>query len=149
MQRANIDQQIQPPLVSDAQPLDDNEPFISKEINQLDDLSSPNAIISLPSNQSSLDHDNSQISKFQAFSEFLIVYLNRTYDLRPREGSGRPPKIRIINEPHIKTPETLTAILQPLNQIVETSQIGKIILTTFNFEKALERVKIPIPLAEL
>jgi len=36
-----------------------------------------------------------------------------------------------------------------LNQIGETSQIDKTILTTFNVERELERVKIPIPLDEL
>lgn len=75
--------------------------------------------------------------------------MNRRYDIRPRLGPGRPPKSPTKNEPQIKYAKTKTIIIQPLSQIVETSQIDKIILTAFNVERELERVKMPIPLAKL
>jgi len=75
--------------------------------------------------------------------------LNRRYDLRPRSGPSRPPKSPTLNEPQIKFVETQTTIIQPLNLIVETSQIDKIVLTTFNVERELGRVKIPIPLHDM
>jgi len=45
--------------------------------------------------------------------------------------------------------ETQTTTIQPLNQSIDTAQIEKTILTTFNVEKELKRVKIPIPLSKL
>jgi len=95
------------------------------------------------------DQESSQVSKYHAFFEFLIAELNKIYDLRPRPGLGRPPKETPTIEPHTKSIKTQTNIIRPLNQPTDTTQIEKTILTTFNVEKELERVKIPIPLSEL
>lgn len=75
--------------------------------------------------------------------------MNKRYDLRPRSWLGRPPKKPIINEPQIKSTKTQTTTIQPLNQIAKRTLIYNTTLTTFNVERELERVKIPIPLSEL
>lgn len=75
--------------------------------------------------------------------------MNRSYDLRPSSTPGRPPKSPPVNEPQMKFAEAQTTIIQPLNQIVERSQIDKKKLTTFNVERELERVKISILLAKM
>ena len=131
------------------QQLDDIGPLISKDINNFDSTYVHNAIVPHPSNQSSQNQQDNQISKYQAFFEFLIGELNRRYDLRPRAGPSRPPKGPIQNEPQIKSVEIQTTIIQPLNKIGETSQIDKTVLAKFNVERELERVKITIPLDEL
>jgi len=46
--------------------------LIFEDINNFDSLSVHNAIVSHPSNQSSQDQEDNQISKYQAFFEFLI-----------------------------------------------------------------------------
>ena len=133
----------------DDQQLDDIGHLISEDINNWDHSFVHNAIISHPLNQSSQDQEDSQISKYNAFSEFLITEWNRRYDLRPRSRPGRPPKSPTINEPQIKSVETQTTNIHPLNQTTETSLIDKIVLTTFNVERELERVRILVPLSEL
>lgn len=95
------------------------------------------------------NQENSQVSKYRAFSEFLIIELNTRYDLRPRPGPGRPPKNMDVNERPIKTTETKTTTIQPFTQSNEPNLVDKMVLTTFNVERELERVKIPIPLSGL
>jgi len=128
---------------------EDISPLISEDINNMDHSSLQNTIVSLPLNQSSQDQEDSQISKYQALSEFLIAKLNRRYDLRPRSGPSRPLKNPIVSEPQNKSIETQTTTIQPLNQIVETTPFDKTALTTFNVERELERIKIPIHLSEI
>lgn len=75
--------------------------------------------------------------------------MNRRYYLRPRSRPGRPPKNPIVNESQSKSTESQTITIQPLNQWNETNSIDETLLTTFNVENELERVKIPIPLSKL
>jgi len=75
--------------------------------------------------------------------------LNKRYDLRPRPGPRRPPKETLVIEPCGKTVQTQTTFIQPREQSINTPQNNKNALTTFNVEKKLERVKIPIPLSKL
>jgi len=131
----------------DDQKLEDTSPLITDDINNLDHSFVQNAMLPL-SQSSQQDQEDSQISKYQAFSKFLIRKLNRR-DLRTRLGPSRPPKNPIVNEPHIKSTESRTTKIQLLNQPNETNSIDKIVLTTFNVEKELERVKIAIPLSEI
>jgi len=56
-----------------------------------------------------------------------------------------PPTIKS----HTKDVETQTTIILPLNPSIDTTQIENFVLTAFNVEKELERVKILIPLLEL
>lgn len=132
-------------MIDDQQPNDIGH-LISEYINNFYSTYVHNVIVPHPSNQSSENQEDNQISKYQAFFKFLIGELNRRYNLRPRAGPGRPTKGPIQNEPQIKSVETKTTIFQPLNQTCETSQIDKTVLTTFNVERELERLKIPIPL---
>lgn len=71
--------------------------------------------------------------------------MNKGYDLRPRVGPRRPLKETPIIKPHTKVAKTQTTITHPLNQSTDTTQNGKNDLITFNVEKELERIKIPIP----
>ena len=71
------------------------------------------------------DQDSLQASKYHAFSEFLIVELNKRYDLRPRPSPGRPPKETPTIEPHTKAAKTQTTIIRPLNQSTDTTKIEK------------------------
>lgn len=60
------------------------------------------AIVPSSSSQSlEQEQEDTQLSKDQAFSEFLITELNKRYDLRPRAGPGRPPKATATIEPTI------------------------------------------------
>ena len=149
LQKPSNDHKIPPPLLIDDQNPDDNTLSIKKYINNIDNTSVQTATVPIPQNQIPQDdQENSQVSKYQDFSKFLINELNRRYDLRPRAGPRRPPKNPVIIETQIKSVETQTKTIQPLNQPIDTTSIDKIILT-FNVEKELERVKIPIPLSEL
>ena len=90
---------------------------ITEDINNMDTYCNQTIIIPLSQqNQVQEDQESSQVSKYHAFSEFLIVELNKRYDLRPRPGPGRPPKETPIIEPRTKAVETQTIIIQPLNQ---------------------------------
>lgn len=100
----------------DDQQQDDIGDLISKDINNFYSTSIHNAIVPRPSNQSSQNQEDNQISKYQSFYDFLIGELNRRYDIRPKEGPSRPPKGPIQNEPQIKSIENKTTIIQPLNQ---------------------------------
>ena len=71
------------------------------------------------------------------------------YDLRPRPGPGIPPKETPTIEHRTKSVETQTTIIRPLNQSTNIAPIENTVLTAFNVEKELERVKIPIPLSKL
>lgn len=67
------------------------------------------AILSTSSSQYfEQEQGDAQISKYQAFSEFLIAELNKRYDLRPRLGPCRPPKSTTTIEPAIKSIRTQT-----------------------------------------
>jgi len=79
----------------------------------------------------------------------LVADLNKRYDLRPGSGLDRPPKYTTIIEPTIKSIQTQTPTPQTTDSSTETFSSDKTILTTFNIEKELERVKITIPLVEL
>ena len=132
--------------------IDDQEPevvlVISKDINYFDDQSSENAIVPINQNQPLVQNkESSQVDKYQAFSELLIVELNRRYDLRPRKGHGRPVKKVNVDDPPDKVVETPS--VQPQNQSQENSTIEKYVPIVFNVERELERVKNPIPLFEL
>jgi len=130
--------------------LDENTMTITEDINNMDTSSNQTVIIPLSQqNQVQEDQESSQVSKYHAFSKFLIAELNKRYDLRPRPGPGRPPKEAPIIETRTKAAETQTTVIRPLNQSTDTTQNDKNALTTFNVEKELERVKIPIPLLEL
>lgn len=73
LQRQSIDQHIQPPLMIDDQQPDDIGHLISEDINNIDHSSVHNVIVSHSLNQPSQDQEDHQISKYQAFFEFLIV----------------------------------------------------------------------------
>jgi len=75
--------------------------------------------------------------------------LNKRYDQRPRSSLGRPPKSTTIIELAVTTIQTQTSTPQTTESSTETLTFDKTVLTTFNIEKELERVKIPIPLVEL
>lgn len=82
----------------------------------MDTSSGQDTIVPLSQNKKiQEDHESSQVSKYHAFSEFLIVELNKRYDLRPILGPGKnlkePPSI----EPHSKSIETQEITIQPLN----------------------------------
>ena len=120
---------------------------IIEYINNMDRYFGQTTIIPLSQNKKvQEDQKSSQVSKYHAFSKFLIADFNKRFDLRPRVGPVRPPKEYPTIEPHTKTVETQTTTIRPLNQSIDTTQIEKTILTAFNVEKELERVKIPIPL---
>ena len=57
----------------DDQQLANIGPLISEDINNFDSLSVHNAIAPHPSNQSSKNQEDNQISKYQALCEFLLV----------------------------------------------------------------------------
>ena len=79
---------------------------ITEDINSMDSSSSQIVIIPLSEqNQVQEDQEASQVSKYHAFSEFLIAELNKRYDLRPRPGPRRPPKETLIIEPRTKIVE--------------------------------------------
>lgn len=70
---------------------------------------SPNQTILIPltqQNQVKEDQESSQVSKYHAFSEFLIAELNKIYDPRPRPGPGRPSKETPVIEPRAKSAQT-------------------------------------------
>jgi len=124
--------------------------IITENINNMDTFSGQTTIIFLSQHeQVQQDQESSQVSKYHVFYEFLIVELNKRYDLRPRPGPRRPPKETPTIKPHTKVIETQTITIQTLNQQTHTTQIEKIVLTIFNLEKELERVKIPVPLSQL
>jgi len=75
---------------------------------------------------------DAQLSKYQAHSEFLIVELNKRYDLRPRSGPGRPSKSTTIIETAIKSIKTQTPTTQTTKSSTQTFSFDKTILTTFN-----------------
>lgn len=123
---------------------------ITEDINNMDTSSGQTVIIPLSQQkQVQEDQEPSQVSKYHAFYEFLIAELNKRYDPIPRSGPGRPLKEPPRIEACTKVVKPQTTIIQPLNQSTDTIQIEKIILTAFNVENELERVKIPIPLSEL
>ena len=123
---------------------------ITEDINSMDSSSNQTTIIPLSQqNQVQEDQEASQVSKYHAFSEFLMVELNKRYDLRPRPGLRRPPKETPIIEPRIKTAKAQTTLIHSLDQSIDTTQAGKKNLIAFNVKKELERVKIPISLSEL
>jgi len=94
-------------LLIDDQQLDDNTMTITEYINNMDTSSNQTIVIPLTQqNQVQEDQESSQASKYHAFSKFLIAELNKRYDLRPRPGSGKPPKETPVIEPHAKTTET-------------------------------------------
>ena len=136
LQRPHNDQQVPTPLLIDDQQPDEITLYITEDINNVDHTSLQTSIVPIPQIQTIQEYqDTSQVSKYQVFSEFLIVELNRRYDLRPRAGPCRPPKNPVIIEPQVKTVETQTTSIQPLNHPNGTSQIDKTVLTTFNIEK--------------
>ena len=109
---------------------------ITEYINNMDTSSRQTSIIPLSQlKQVQEDQESSQVSKYHAFSEFLIIKLNKRYDLRPRPGLGRPPKEPPTIEPRTKVFETQTTVIRPLNQSTNTAQNEKHALTTFNVEK--------------
>lgn len=69
--------------------------------------------------------------------------------IRPRSSPWRPSKSATIIEPAIKSIQTQTPTPQTTKSSTTTFSSDKTILTTFNIEKELERVNVPIPLAEL
>lgn len=95
------------------------------------------------------DQESSWVAKYHSFSKFLIAKLNKRHDLKPRPSPRIPLKEPPIIEHHTRVVETQKTTIQPLYQSTDTTQIYKTVLTTFNVEKELERVKIPIPLSEL
>jgi len=150
LQRLGSDQNIQPPLLIDDQQSQDSGPLIIEDINNIDSLAIQMAIVPSSSSQYfELEVGDTQISIYQEFSEFLIIELNKIYSLRPRSSPGRPPKSTTIIEPAMKTIQTQIPSPQTIESSIETLPFDKTILTTFNIEKELERVKIPIPLAKL
>lgn len=54
------------------------------------------------------EQEDTQLSKYQAFSKFLIAELNKIYDLRPIVGPGRNPKATTTIEPAVKSIQTQT-----------------------------------------
>ena len=109
---------------------------ITEDINSMDSSSNQTAIIPLSQqNQVQEDREASRVSKYHAFSKFLIAELNKRCDLRPRPGPGRPPKETPVIEPRTKTVEAQTTLIRPLDQSIDTTQTSKNILTTFNVEK--------------
>lgn len=133
VQRPGNDQQIPIALLIDDQQPDEYTMTIIEDINNMDTSSNQAVIIPLSQqNQVQEDQESSQVSKYHAFSEFLIAELNKRYDLRPRPNLGRPPKETPIIEPCTKAPETQKTIIWPLNQSTDTVQNDKNVLTTFN-----------------
>lgn len=63
-------------MIDDQQP-NDIGPLISEYINNFHSSSIHNAIVSHPSNQSSQNQEDNQISKYQAFFKFLFGELNK------------------------------------------------------------------------
>lgn len=136
-------------MIDDQQP-DDNTMIVTEDINNLDTSSDQTVIIPLTQqNQVQEDQESLQVSKYHAFSEFLIEKLNKRYDLRPRPSLGIPPKETPIIEPRAKPAQTQTTFIRPLEQLIDIPQNDKNAVTTFNVEKELERIKIPIPLSKL
>ena len=67
----------------------DTSPLITEDINNIDSSAVQMAIVPSSSPQSfEKEPGDAQISKYLAFSEFLIVELNKRYDLRPRSVPG-------------------------------------------------------------
>lgn len=72
LQRPGSDQNIQPPLLIDDQHPQGTGPFITKDINNID--SSSVQMVIVPSLQSfEQEPGDAQLSKYLAFSEFLIA----------------------------------------------------------------------------
>lgn len=104
-------------LIGDQQPQDVG-PLITEDINNIDSSKVQMEIVPTYSSQSfEQKQGDTQLSKYQAFSEFLIVGLNKIYYLRPRSGPGRPPKSTTIIEAAIKSIQTQT----PSPQTTESS----------------------------
>lgn len=62
---------------------------ITEDINNMDTSSGQTTIIPLSQHeQVQQDQESSQVSKYHAFSEFLIAELNKRYDIRPRPSPG-------------------------------------------------------------
>lgn len=136
-------------MIDDQQPKD-TCPLITEDINNIDSSTAQMEIVPSSSPQSfEQEQGDAQLSKYQVFFEFLIVELNKRYDLRPRSSPWRPSKCATIIELAIKSVQTQTPTPQTTKSSTTTFSSDKTILTTFNIEKELERVKIPIPLAEL
>lgn len=76
-----------------------------------------------------------------------MLIQNRRYGLRPRRGPSRPVKKVTFDEPQDKVVENPP--VQPQNELQEKYSTKKSISNVLNFERELERVKIPIPLSEL
>ena len=65
---------------------------ITEDSNNMDTSSNQTVMIPLSQqNQVQEDQESLQVSKYHAFFEFLIVELNKRYDLRPRPSLARPP----------------------------------------------------------
>ena len=93
-------------------------PINTNDINYFEYPSSQNDIIPISQDQPLIQNqENSQISKYQAFYDFIIAELNRRYDLRPRPGPSRPIKLVTFDEPQVKSVETKTQLIQPHNQL--------------------------------
>lgn len=81
------------------------------------------------------EQGDAQISKYQAFSKFLIAKLNKRYDLRPISSLGRPSKSTTIIELAIKSIKTQNPTPQTTESSTETFSSEKTILITFNIER--------------
>jgi len=104
--------QVPTPLLIDDQQPDDNTMTIIEDINKMDTSSGQTTIIPLSQHEKVQENQEAlQVSKYHAFIEFLIVELNKIYDLRPRPGPGRPPKEPPKIEPHTKVVETRTTTI--------------------------------------
>lgn len=117
IQRPSNDQQVPTTLLIDDQQPNENTMTITKDINNMD--TSSNQIVMIPllhQNQVQEDQESSPVSKYHAFSQFLIAELNKRYDLRPRPSLGRPPMETPIIEPRTKAAKTQTTIIQALNE---------------------------------
>ena len=102
----------------DGQDLEEVVLVVTNDINYFEDPSSQNVIVPINQDQHlAQNQESSQVSKYQAFSEFLIVELNRRYVLRPRQGPGRPIKKVTFDEPQVKATEIPP--VQPPNQLQE------------------------------
>jgi len=95
-------------------------PSNTHDIIYFKDPSSHNYIVPITQDLSLIQNqDNSKISKYQGFSEFSILELNRRYDHRPRLGPSRLVKKVMFDEPQVKSTETQTPLIQPQNHLKE------------------------------